>query len=113
VVLGDLLDVVVILAIVVLNGALGYLQEYRAEQSMAALKRLFAPTGATCSTQAPSSATHAARAAPSVSRWRPPQLIICSPRRSTRSFGIHGQALDCSYWGGRLALTVRIGAQVC
>jgi len=41
--LGDLLDAVVILAIIVLNAALGYSQEYRAEQSMAALKRLATP----------------------------------------------------------------------
>ncbi len=42
-VLGDVIDAVVILAIVVLNAALGYSQEYRAEQSMAALKRLAVP----------------------------------------------------------------------
>jgi len=42
-VLGDVIDTVVILAIVVLNAALGYSQEYRAEQSMAALKRLAVP----------------------------------------------------------------------
>lgn len=42
--LGDVLDAVAILAIVVLNAVLGYLQEYRAEQSMAALKRLATPT---------------------------------------------------------------------
>ena len=42
--LGDVLDAVVILAIVVLNAALGYSQEYRAERSMAALKRMTAPT---------------------------------------------------------------------
>jgi Ca2+-transporting ATPase len=42
--LGDVIDAVVILAIVVLNAALGFSQEYRAEQSMAALKRLAVPT---------------------------------------------------------------------
>jgi Ca2+-transporting ATPase len=42
--LGDYLEAVVILAIVVLNGILGYTQEYRAEQSMAALKRMSVPT---------------------------------------------------------------------
>ena len=42
--LGDVIDAVVILAIVVLNAALGFTQEYRAEQSMAALKRLAVPT---------------------------------------------------------------------
>ena len=58
--LGDTVDAIVILAIVVLNAALGYFQEYRAEQSMAALKRLLAPTVGHPSTlvvHPPSSAT--------------------------------------------------------
>jgi Ca2+-transporting ATPase len=41
--LGDILDALVILAIVVLNTALGFSQEYRAEQSITALKQLAAP----------------------------------------------------------------------
>jgi len=42
--LGELLDAAAIFVIVLLNGVLGFLQEYRAEQSLAALKRLAAPT---------------------------------------------------------------------
>ena len=42
--LEEYVDSVVILAIVVLNAFLGYTQEYRAEQSMAALKRMAVPT---------------------------------------------------------------------
>ena len=41
--LGDTLDAIVILAIVILNAGLGFSQEYRAEQSMAALKRMAVP----------------------------------------------------------------------
>ena len=41
--LGDLVDAAAILAIVVLNAGLGFFQEHRAEQSMAALKRMAAP----------------------------------------------------------------------
>jgi P-type E1-E2 ATPase len=41
--LGDWIEAVVILIIVVLNAVLGYTQEYKAEQSMAALKRMSVP----------------------------------------------------------------------
>ncbi|EJW17512.1 calcium-translocating P-type ATPase, SERCA-type [Paenibacillus alvei] len=43
-ILGEYLDAITIIAIITLNGVLGFIQEFRAERSLHALKQLSAPT---------------------------------------------------------------------
>lgn len=73
-VLGEWIDSAVIIAIVILNGIIGFFQEYNAEQSIQALRKM---------------------AAPQTRVWRDGQLIVCAAKLITPGDVIALEAGDC------------------
>jgi Ca2+-transporting ATPase len=81
--IGDLKDTAVILAIVVLNGVVGFIQEYRAEQAMAALKRLTSPVARVVRDEAVSSVPAAGLVPGDVVRLEAGDIVTADLRLTT------------------------------
>ena len=94
-VIGDLKDTIVILVIVALNGVVGFIQEYRAEQAMDALKRMTSPNGARRSRRRRTTSSRRASSCPATSCGSTQGDIVTADMRlvEARSLRINEAAL--------------------